>query len=59
MRFAGPASRSNKFAILWAADYKVRMFLNIEGYLRERYAILGLPLGILHIRYILFEEVVP
>jgi hypothetical protein len=35
MRFAGQASRSNKFAILWAADNRNKVFLDLEGYLRE------------------------
>jgi hypothetical protein len=35
MRFAGQASRSNKFAILWAADNRNKVFLDLEGYLRK------------------------
>jgi hypothetical protein len=32
--FAEQASRSNKFAILWATDYTIRLFLDLEGYLK-------------------------
>jgi hypothetical protein len=34
MRFAGQARRSIEFAILWAADYRNKLFLDQEGYLR-------------------------
>jgi hypothetical protein len=32
---AEQASRSIKFAIFWAADYILRLFLVVEGYLRK------------------------
>jgi hypothetical protein len=35
MSFAGQASGSNKFAMLWAADYRNSSFSDLEGYLRE------------------------
>jgi hypothetical protein len=35
MRFAEQASRSIKFAIFWAADYIIRLLLDLEGYLRK------------------------
>jgi hypothetical protein len=35
MRVAGQASRSNKFAILWAADHRNRVCFDINGYLRR------------------------
>jgi hypothetical protein len=35
MRFSGQASRSNKFAILWAADNRNKVFLAVDGYLRK------------------------
>jgi hypothetical protein len=35
MRFAGQASRSNKLAIYWAADYRNKAILDLEGYLRK------------------------
>jgi hypothetical protein len=35
MRFARQASRSIKFAIFWAADYTVRLFCDLERYLRN------------------------
>jgi hypothetical protein len=35
MRFLGQASRSNKFAILCAADKRNKVFLDLEGYLRK------------------------
>jgi hypothetical protein len=46
MRFIGQASRSHKFAILWAIDMGDKYFLDLEGYLRKL-ALLGPPLGIL------------
>jgi hypothetical protein len=35
MRVAGQASRSNKFALVWAADNRNNAFLELEGYLRK------------------------
>jgi hypothetical protein len=35
MRFAGQASRSNKFSIFLAADNRNSSFLDLEGYLRK------------------------
>jgi hypothetical protein len=37
MRLAGQASRSNTFPIFWAAaaDHTIRLFLDLEGYLRK------------------------
>jgi hypothetical protein len=35
MRFAGQASRSNKFAILLAIDHRTKCFFDLEGYLRK------------------------
>jgi hypothetical protein len=34
MRLAEHASWSNKFSISWAADYKIRLFFDLEGCLR-------------------------
>jgi hypothetical protein len=34
VRFAGQASRSNKFAMFCAADNRNKLFLDLEGYLR-------------------------
>jgi hypothetical protein len=36
MRFADQASRSNKFAIFWAADYIIRLVLDPVVCLRKR-----------------------
>jgi cellulose synthase/poly-beta-1,6-N-acetylglucosamine synthase-like glycosyltransferase len=35
MRVAEQASRSNKFAVFWVADYIIILFLDPEGYLRK------------------------
>jgi hypothetical protein len=35
MRIARQASRSNKFAIFWAADNRNTLFFDLEGYLRK------------------------
>jgi hypothetical protein len=35
MRFSEQASRSNKFAILWAAENRNKAFLDLKGYLRK------------------------
>jgi hypothetical protein len=35
MRFTGQASRSMKFAIVWAADKENKFFLDLEEYLRQ------------------------
>jgi hypothetical protein len=36
MRFPGQASRSNKFAIPWAADNKNKVVSDLQGYQRRR-----------------------
>jgi hypothetical protein len=36
MRFPEQATRSNKFPIIWAVDYLIRLYFNLVGYLRRR-----------------------
>jgi hypothetical protein len=50
MRFAEQASRSNKFGIFWATDYRNEVFFGPRG-VPMKLAFLGLPLGIL--RYVI------
>jgi hypothetical protein len=54
MRVAREASRSNKFAILWADDQISRVFFDLDWYLRKL-ALLGLSFGIL--RYYMINHV--
>jgi hypothetical protein len=45
MRVAGQASKTNKFAILWADDHKNSVFLDLTGYLRIRCRVITRSFG--------------